>query len=718
MLTPDFQQLYEANDFVLQQYAGYFWQTGQFMGGGNKWTDAPNFMAGVSLLGPAVYGWQGYTSQVPLTPVAAGPSGWTPSSGDVSFASTAVVFGGGGQTYGNPAPFKLQDILRYKSLPLSEVVGPALHITGPAGTLLDLTNTPSAVGPGGYAQSPLPTTTAGTQSAAASTQSSSAPGSLMNVPAQGQAKAMQVQGEPAGGNQSGGQPTQQQNKETPPANETEVADSAASETSDASNSRAVSATAVIVFLLKSPERAKTPVNVENRSAGEPEIVEGGQQPPESGALSDEDAARRLWEQGQLDKATISEEEFLKTPAAAYSWMSADGQKAMKGIAPTDFTPTGNNIVDVPVSFLGNVLFGVGRGIVISVESIGFYVGAGSEVVTTADQRDQLGAAWKATRSDPLAETILKRAKDEGNSNPSATRLTTLGLLEVAVPINPLADALAGYDRLQERPIEGFEQAEKILVTGSQVTGAMAGGLRMTGGTLQAGGVLPANRAPFTLRVPSLPARLGAARIAAALPVAAEQDASALAGVKRQLTLFEMENNPPQLQLALVEIAENPAAAQAALPQASGGLRQLELFVEPVDRGAWGLADTLKRGIILEQKLGKNTPFAFAYIDEWQPGSGLAVSIKTTELAGRNSVSLLSGLRGWVRDIAEFKPVVNQKGFIEGQGVRIIIVDIKQRALRVGIEPGIATAEQLSIFEKVKAYGAERGLVFVEFIEVK
>jgi hypothetical protein len=44
--------------------------------------------------------------------------------------------------------------------------------------------------------------------------------------------------------------------------------------------------------------------------------------------------------------------------------------------------------------------------------------------------------------------------------------------------------------------------------------------------------------------------------------------------------------------------------------------------------------------------------------------------------------------------------------------------ITQSGLCVGIEPGAATAEQLAVFEQIKAYGAQRGLVFVEFIEIK
>lgn len=135
------------------------------------------------------------------------------------------------------------------------------------------------------------------------------------------------------------------------------------------------------------------------------------------------------------------------------------------------------------------------------------------------------------------------------------------------------------------------------------------------------------------------------------------------------------------------------------------------------RGAWALVDDIERGKLLEPRMGKNTPYQFPYFDAWQPATGEAVSIKTTRL-NRTLAAPEADLRGWVNEIATLPPKVQIKGYIEREGLRVELSSIKSRGLRVGIEPGAATPEHLELFKRIKKYGEQRGLRFVEFIEVK
>jgi hypothetical protein len=135
------------------------------------------------------------------------------------------------------------------------------------------------------------------------------------------------------------------------------------------------------------------------------------------------------------------------------------------------------------------------------------------------------------------------------------------------------------------------------------------------------------------------------------------------------------------------------------------------------RGAWALIDDWERGKILEKKLGKNTPAAFPYIDEWRPRKGEAVSIKTTRIE-RAPAAVERDLKKWVSEIAEFPFHVIRRAVLRRGDFKIDLPDIKRRALRIGIEPGKANSETIQVFQRVQQYGREQGLMFVEFVEVK
>jgi hypothetical protein len=305
-------------------------------------------------------------------------------------------------------------------------------------------------------------------------------------------------------------------------------------------------------------------------------------------------------QAELDKATVSEEQAMRIQPAAYSWMTPGGQQAMKDTTPSAFTPTGWNVVDMPLTFIANVGLGTSRAVVLINESVNFYVDAGAEVLTRPSERQQFGAAWQATTTDPLAETLLERAKDNGNSNPGAIELTFLGLQEVALPINPAADAIAGYDRIQERRIEGFERAERILVAGSQITGAAAGTLRVAGGALTVTGVLAEGAALFTLQNPLAPPTIPATRIAGIRSALTDANGSRLTLAERDGIVFTIRrvegegyrlagsvkyNTNQGIDLEFTGVQSNSGRIALAEAKAGTGLNSLEVDANGVRQGS-------------------------------------------------------------------------------------------------------------------------------------
>ncbi|HWB12671.1 MAG TPA: putative toxin, partial [Pirellulales bacterium] len=152
-LAPDYQGGYEANDYYVHQTAGVFTQEWSLWGVG--WeafaTAAPTF--------------GGFASSAPL--------------GTLDGNSVPDVAGG---PYGVSIPFRQQDLVR-NQLPQALNYQSAMHFSGGNAQLLELTDTPSNIGQGGYSQSPLPTTPASTQLAnPVPVKSLSA--SLADVPAQ------------------------------------------------------------------------------------------------------------------------------------------------------------------------------------------------------------------------------------------------------------------------------------------------------------------------------------------------------------------------------------------------------------------------------------------------------------------------------------------------------------------------------------------------------
>jgi hypothetical protein len=196
VLTPDYLWGYEANEYYVGQTNGVFLQASVEMGIGWVWFRAAPSYAGAGSSGPDLGAfWSAYGAQL-SSPLGNTPGIWGPpeysTTGDLTgFSATADT--AGGVTFGNPIVFTPQDMVR-NQLPEAENFAPPMHFTGNNAELLDLINTPSNTGPGGYSQSPLPTTQASTQlDNPAPTKSPAA--SLEDVPAQSGADAQETRNE-------------------------------------------------------------------------------------------------------------------------------------------------------------------------------------------------------------------------------------------------------------------------------------------------------------------------------------------------------------------------------------------------------------------------------------------------------------------------------------------------------------------------------------------
>ena len=140
---------------------------------------------------------------------------------------------------------------------------------------------------------------------------------------------------------------------------------------------------------------------------------------------------------------------------------------------------------------------------------------------------------------------------------------------------------------------------------------------------------------------------------------------------------------------------------------------------PSGRGAWELKDATRRGVILDAKLGNNTPKGFPYIDDWDHATGTAISNKTTDVRYRSIKAVENDLRKWARKINEFPLHVQKKGVIVRGKFRIDLNDINRRGLRLGIEPGAATQQHREMFERVRKYATEElNLDFFHVVEAK
>ncbi|HEX7378601.1 MAG TPA: hypothetical protein VF278_15890 [Pirellulales bacterium] len=259
-LTADFVRGgYEANEFYVGGNPGVFWQ---FAGGGGiPELGAPDFLPFGLMLNATAYSWgtagmlYGYLGS--MTP-------WTPDGSLYMGANLTLDIGTPSVGYSD-TPYKLYDLVRGDSLPIQGTFAPAMHFSGAQADLLDLSKAPSAVGAGGYSNSPLPTTTAGTQAANASaTSSAPAPMSLSSPAPSAMSQAAAA---PAGGVQSGGNTTPQTPQQPASGGEAPAANEG-TDSADVSARPEVSATVVIVVLPKEPDPAKEAPNKEDRPTGE------------------------------------------------------------------------------------------------------------------------------------------------------------------------------------------------------------------------------------------------------------------------------------------------------------------------------------------------------------------------------------------------------------------------------------------------------------------
>jgi hypothetical protein len=153
-VTADFNWGYEANDFSVAQTTADFEQViSEFSVGSDLL--APALLVSPSDLSfvPTAPDWGGYvTGAMPWGRIGTTIGSWTPTSND--FVGGEIRSAGGGSAFGNPVAFGLRDLARQQ--PLSRTYGSPDHFSGRAAELLNVNNTPSATGLGGYRQSPLP----------------------------------------------------------------------------------------------------------------------------------------------------------------------------------------------------------------------------------------------------------------------------------------------------------------------------------------------------------------------------------------------------------------------------------------------------------------------------------------------------------------------------------------------------------------------------------
>ncbi|MBI2817987.1 MAG: hypothetical protein HYX72_13720 [Acidobacteria bacterium] len=115
-----------------------------------------------------------------------------------------------------------------------------------------------------------------------------------------------------------------------------------------------------------------------------------------------------------------------------------------------------------------------------------------------------------------------------------------------------------------------------------------------------------------------------------------------------------------------------------------------------------------RGLFIEQEFGGNLPSGFPTVDRWVAETGEATSIKSIDLTAasyQQTCALMRKLKRYVDDLATFK------GRAWG-GVRIYERDIKSRILILAIPDIRRTAEQQTVLDEVRAYGAQHSVTVV------
>ncbi|OAN39043.1 hypothetical protein [Microbacterium sp. H83] len=136
------------------------------------------------------------------------------------------------------------------------------------------------------------------------------------------------------------------------------------------------------------------------------------------------------------------------------------------------------------------------------------------------------------------------------------------------------------------------------------------------------------------------------------------------------------------------------------------LKTLDELANRLSNSTWPMPPVL-RGFAIESKLGGNLPPGFPKIDRWIKDKGIAISIKTINLASKtyqNPTRLESLVKRYVDKVASFKG--------DQRGVFVIRESqITQRVLHIGV-PRNATSEQSEVLGLVADYAEKRGVELI------
>lgn len=84
-------------------------------------------------------------------------------------------------------------------------------------------------------------------------------------------------------------------------------------------------------------------------------------------------------------------------------------------------------------------------------------------------------AWDSDVIDWRAERLLQKSRNCGVQDPGAGQLTWEFTKDYVIPVDPAADAFVGFDRLEQRTIEGDELVQRRVLGISQMAGVAAVG---------------------------------------------------------------------------------------------------------------------------------------------------------------------------------------------------------------------------------------------------
>lgn len=148
----------------------------------------------------------------------------------------------------------------------------------------------------------------------------------------------------------------------------------------------------------------------------------------------------------------------------------------------------------------------------------------------------------------------------------------------------------------------------------------------------------------------------------------------------------------------------PKVAEAA--PIAGTLKTLDELANRLSNSTWPMPPVL-RGFAIESKLGGNLPPGFPKIDRWIKDKGIAISIKTINLASKtyqNPTRLESLVKRYVDKVASFT------GDARGN---IVIEEwqITQRVLHIGV-PRNASSDQSDVLSAMADYAAEKGVQLI------